>query len=150
MFERQDEAVAFITQTFQTLGPFDGVLAFSQGASFLSLLCALRKGEGRPQAVEAIDFDFAVVISGFRALGKDKASVYDTQFQVPSLHIYGSTDNVVPFEVSKRLTESYANKTVVEHTGGHFVPWPGADTPERKAIVAFFDERLTAKQQKEK
>lgn len=60
-----DEAVAFIKHTFATQGPFDGVFAFSQGASFLSVLCALRKGEGRPEACDAIDFDFAVFVSGW-------------------------------------------------------------------------------------
>ena len=61
-----DEAVEFVKDQFAKLGPFDGVLAFSQGASFLSLLCAMREGSGLPLETKGIRFDFAVIVSGTR------------------------------------------------------------------------------------
>ena len=55
-----DESVAFIAQVFEEQGPFDGVLAFSQGAGFLALLIAqLQRGELPP----SIAFRFGVLVA---------------------------------------------------------------------------------------
>lgn len=34
-----EDSVAVIEKAFQELGPFDGILGFSQGAAFATLLC---------------------------------------------------------------------------------------------------------------
>ena len=38
-----EESVAVIEKTFKEVGPFDGILGFSQGASFVSILCAMQQ-----------------------------------------------------------------------------------------------------------
>ncbi|VDI62495.1 Hypothetical predicted protein [Mytilus galloprovincialis] len=38
-----EDSLQCIIQTFKEQGPFDGILAFSQGAAFLSLLCSIQQ-----------------------------------------------------------------------------------------------------------
>lgn len=38
-----DDSVAVIEKIFLEQGPFDGILGFSQGAAFVSILCAMKK-----------------------------------------------------------------------------------------------------------
>lgn len=43
-----------------------------------------------------IKFDFAIIISGFKSLCTPHAIYYDEKISIPSLHIYGETDQVIP------------------------------------------------------
>lgn len=43
-----------------------------------------------------IKFDFAIIISGFKSLCAPHAIYYDGKINIPSLHIYGKTDKVIP------------------------------------------------------
>src|SRR5205814_8116557 len=47
-----------IVRVFTTLGPFDGVLGFSQGAALTGLLVGLRAPDGKPTAAQPLSFDF--------------------------------------------------------------------------------------------
>lgn len=38
-----DDSIAAIEKVFLEQGPFDGILGFSQGAAFVSILCAMKK-----------------------------------------------------------------------------------------------------------
>ena len=38
-----NDSVAVIEKVFSEQGPFDGILGFSQGAAFVSILCAMKK-----------------------------------------------------------------------------------------------------------
>ena len=41
------ESVALIEETFKESGPFDGIIGFSQGASFAAILCAMQQKKSR-------------------------------------------------------------------------------------------------------
>ena len=43
-----------------------------------------------------IKFDFAIIISGFKSLCTPHAVYYNGKIIIPSLHIYGKTDQVIP------------------------------------------------------
>lgn len=43
-----------------------------------------------------IEFNFAIIISGFKSLCAPHAKYYDEKIDVPSLHIYGENDQVIP------------------------------------------------------
>ncbi|KAF7342051.1 FSH1 domain-containing protein [Mycena venus] len=111
---------------------FDGVLGFSQGASFAALLTALLE---RPEAYPPflIDgraphppFKFCVAVSGFRLSGDPISdAIYETPFSTPTLHIIGRNDVVVIEERSHKLVSISTNARVEEHDGGHFVPSKG-------------------------
>lgn len=42
-----DESVEVVSKAFQELGPFDGILGFSQGAALISMLCDMLEKGGK-------------------------------------------------------------------------------------------------------
>jgi len=42
-----NDSIALIEKTFIEQGPFDGILGFSQGAAFVSILCAMKKKKSK-------------------------------------------------------------------------------------------------------
>ncbi|KAJ8664788.1 hypothetical protein QAD02_006450 [Eretmocerus hayati] len=112
-----DESVKLIEQTFEDKGPFDGVLGFSQGASFVSILCAMME-----RKILQVEFDFAIIISGFKSLCKPHETYYGRSITLPTLHVYGSGDKVIPTKMAEALSDVFVNKKLVVHEGGHYVP----------------------------
>ncbi len=111
------ESLQIIKDKIASEGPFDGVLGFSQGASFVSLLCTLR---ANPE--NNIDFKFAIMIAGFKSLVSFHVPMYTSPIDCPSLHIIGSTDGIIPTEASEELLKTFVNGTVYRHDGGHYIP----------------------------
>lgn len=112
-----DDSVMLIEKIFLEQGPFDGILGFSQGAAFVGILCAMKK-----KKVIQIEFDFAILISGFDSLCAPHAIYYDEKIDIPSLHIYGENDQVIPTGMAERVGDLFTNKKVLRHEGGHYVP----------------------------
>ena len=72
-------------------GPFDGILSFSQGAAFASLLCGVQEqNQGSP-----IKFSFVILIAGFKSRQSSHQSLYSSPITIPSLHVFGDTDKVI-------------------------------------------------------
>lgn len=120
-------------------GPFDGVLGFSQGAALAALLVALcaldPDGAGRHAR-----FGFAILVGGFQSKDARHAPLYDVPggIAVPSLHLIGRADTIVPGRASHALAARFAAPVIVEHDGGHVI----AGTPEvRAAVRQFLDHR---------
>jgi len=42
-----DDSLVVIKRAFVEQGPFDGILGFSQGAAFVSILCAMKKKKSK-------------------------------------------------------------------------------------------------------
>ncbi|XP_015121354.1 esterase OVCA2 [Diachasma alloeum] len=112
-----EESLAYIEKVFQKEGPFDGILGFSQGASFVSILCALQQKKLSP-----INFKFAILISGFKSLCAPHAKFYDEPIDLPTLHVFGESDKIIPTEMAKDLSDLFTNKKLMIHEGGHYVP----------------------------
>lgn len=108
-----EDSVALIEKTFNDLGPFDGILGFSQGAAFASILCAMQQKKciviityitvfldprfhSLSLTVTPIKFDFAIIISGFKSLCEPHAYLYNEQLSLNTLHVYGETDKIIP------------------------------------------------------
>ena len=86
-----DKSFELVRQEFIDNGPYDGVLAFSQGAAFLSLLCVeVEKGNSD------IKFQFAILVAGFKSLINLHQPLYEHRVQMPTLHVFGDTDSVIP------------------------------------------------------
>jgi hypothetical protein len=119
---------------------FDGVFGFSQGAALTSLLVGLRAPDGQVSADTPLSFDFAVMVGGFRSDSADHRHLYAAteRYALPSLHIIGHADQVVPARDSRVLAAQFASPTVLEHAGGHVIP----GTPQiRRGFADFLDER---------
>ncbi len=134
-YEGFDASLSFIEGVCREQGPFDGVLGFSQGATFAAVLAAMQ-----PHPV--MSFRFVVCISGFPSRADAHAAfVRPSSIAVPSLHLYGEKDALVTPDRSQQLFELFdpASSRIVKHGGGHFVPgaWPLADI---RAFVEGFAE----------
>jgi pimeloyl-ACP methyl ester carboxylesterase len=115
-----DRTRAWASELFATQPRFDGVFGFSQGAAFAGLLAGMREEPG--EAATAIDLDFAVLVGGFKNDAPAHAQLYRRRFTLPSVHIIGRTDGVIPPANSQELADQFENPTVLHHAGGHVVP----------------------------
>jgi len=102
--------------------PFDGVFGFSQGAALTSLLVGMRGIGGTPPG--PLDFRFAVMVGGFRSDSAMHAQLYAgaENYELPSLHIMGRSDSIVPIADSRVLAGQFSSPVVLEHAGGHVIP----------------------------
>ncbi|XP_008524546.1 esterase OVCA2 [Equus przewalskii] len=129
-----EEALGTVAQALSQLGPFDGLLGFSQGAALAAVVCALgQAGDPRFPLPR-----FIILVSGFcpRGLGL-KESILLGPLSLPSLHVFGDTDRVIPSEESVQLASRFTGAITVTHSGGHFIP---AAVPQRQAYLKFLDQ----------
>lgn len=113
-----DESVTAVTEAVKDQGPFDGILGFSQGAAFVAMLCSIQEQKLEP----AFGFRFAIIVAGFRSACTQHQKFYNSPIQVPSLHVFGLEDRVIPDKMSRELLPSFQDPQVLIHPGGHFVP----------------------------
>jgi pimeloyl-ACP methyl ester carboxylesterase len=125
---------------FRREPPFDGVFGFSQGAALTSLLVGMRAVDGRVSAAKPLSFDFAMMVGGFRSDSPAHAHLYASaeSYELPSLHIIGRADTVVPSADSRVLAAQFKSPVVLEHSGGHVI----ASTPAiRQGVSDFLNKR---------
>ncbi|MEZ0109690.1 pimeloyl-ACP methyl ester carboxylesterase [Catenulispora sp. EB89] len=116
-----DRSRAWALDLFAAQPRFDGVFGFSQGAAMTGLLAGMRGAQlGDPQS--PIAFDFAVMVGGFKNDAPEHAEIYRSRFTVPSVHIIGHADRVIPPPESRDLAEQFVDPVILTHGGGHVVP----------------------------
>jgi pimeloyl-ACP methyl ester carboxylesterase len=128
-----DRTREWAVDLFANQPTFDGVFGFSQGAAFTGLLAGMQQEPGT-----VIRFDFAVMVGGFKNDAPEHADLYRRRFAVPSLHIIGHADGVIPPNESEDLVDQFENPVVLCHAGGHVVP---ADRAVINGVAKFFDRR---------
>lgn len=133
----------WIIDFFEKNGPFDGIFGFSQGAALAALLVSLRAPNGKTTASKPLSFYFAIVVSGFLAADAVLAKGYESKdsYDLPSVHIIGRSDSIVPSEYSHRVASRFNAPLILEHNGGHVV----ASTPDIKQQVSIFLEDMIAR-----
>jgi len=125
-----DESLDLVARNLKDHGPFDGILAFSQGASLLSIICSLReKGDERFQALCC-----AIFVAGYRSRQTAHQELYADLVTIPTLHVIGDTDQVIPRAMSDDMLRNFQDPVVLRHDGGHFVPSKSA---QKSAYVDF-------------
>ncbi|XP_065837208.1 esterase OVCA2-like [Oscarella lobularis] len=127
------ESIDVVRETLQRRGPFDGVLAFSQGASLLSVICSMHDKEP-----EKFPFKFAIFISGFKSRSRRHAHFYDSLISCPSLHVYGDTDAVIPKKWSEELAKGFVTAQTHCHVGGHYLPATASDRSVYSTFISQF------------
>ncbi|KAM3602032.1 uncharacterized protein V6R79_023390 [Siganus canaliculatus] len=113
-----DDSVTVVREAVKVQGPFDGILGFSQGAAFVAMLCSLQEQKLEPE----FSFRFAILVAGFRSACTEHQLFYSSPLQIPSLHVFGLEDRVIPDNMSRELLPSFQDAQVLTHPGGHFVP----------------------------
>ncbi|XP_048756066.2 esterase OVCA2-like [Ostrea edulis] len=137
------ESVQVIKQALVEQGPFDGILAFSQGAAMMSLICGLKEQD--PES--PFQFDFVILVAGFKSRQKPHESLYEKPIATPSLHVFGDTDKVIPREMSEELLQYFVDPKTLQHSGGHFIPVSG---PQKKVYLEFLQPYLDRKKDQQK
>ncbi|XP_064480897.1 esterase OVCA2-like isoform X2 [Ornithodoros turicata] len=135
VFERSINA---IREAWISHGPFDGILGFSQGATMVTFVLFLQ-ALGKIQS----NFRFAVMIAG----GESRSLYWDVVCEpslvtIPTLHIIGENDSIVPKEVSCGALQHFSSPSVLFHPGGHYIPGSG---PCKLEYRNFFKEQLRQK-----
>ncbi|XP_066492328.1 esterase OVCA2 isoform X2 [Tiliqua scincoides] len=129
-----EESLDLVADAFVKYSPIDGLLGFSQGAALVGIICALKqRGDSR------FPFDFAILIAGFKSRATPHQSYYQESITVPSLHVLGETDRVIPAEMSRELASVFMEPVILTHPGGHFMP---ASPPQKKAYLEFLNQFL--------
>ncbi|XP_078122647.1 esterase OVCA2 [Sander vitreus] len=129
-----DESVTAVREAVKVQGPFDGILGFSQGAAFVAMLCSLQEQKLEPE----FSFRFAILVAGFRSACKEHQKFYNPPLQIPSLHVFGLEDRVIPDNMSRELLPSFQDPQVLTHPGGHFVPAVSAHRPAYQDFLKRF------------
>jgi acetyl esterase/lipase len=137
-WERTRDAIISL---FEREGPFDGVFGFSQGAALTGLLVGLRAPSGKPTGQRPLSFDFAMMVGGFVSNDPRHAGLYEAKgsFDLPSLHIIGRSDGIVPSGDSRELAARFEDPLVLEHEGGHVI---ASDPSIRTSVRGFLEEML--------
>lgn len=86
-----------------------------------------------------INPQFAIVAAGFRSGSLAHANYYEDLISIPSLHIMGESDQIIPYQMSKSLAMCFDEPTIVEHLGGHYF---ASTTKERPHYIEFIEKRL--------
>lgn len=128
------EALGAVAGALSSLGPFDGLLGFSQGAALAALVCALgQAGDPRFPLPR-----FIILVSGFCPRGLVlKEPILKSPLSLPSLHVFGETDRVIPAQESVQLASRFPGAVTLTHSGGHFIP---AAAAQRQAYLKFLDQ----------
>ena len=115
-------------------GPrIDGIFGFSQGAALTGLLAALRDSDpSTPQ------FEFAIMVGGFTSTMPQHAGLFRHKLTVPSVHVAGRADAIVPRRDSLLLADRFADPLIIEHPSGHVIPSGTAVTAPITSFLARF------------
>ncbi|KAI5630927.1 serine hydrolase (FSH1) domain-containing protein [Phthorimaea operculella] len=81
------------------------------GACLVGLLAAMQQKGYLPYT-----FKFAIFASGFRSGSLVHKGFYDEEMTLPSLHVYGESDSIIPKEMSESLINLFINPIVAEHS----------------------------------
>ena len=144
LVETWQKALTDLERYIDTDGPFDGVIAFSQGASLAATL--IIRSFSERQAVE-VPFQCAIFFSATPAVeyaalekGTLKQATANQMGQVigiPTAHIHGRKDLV--FEKSSQELKAMCRAELRSdflHSGGHEIPGPGMKDDVTGAIRA--------------
>lgn len=77
-----------------------------------------------------------MLFSGFASRATAHQPLYDAPIKIPSLHIYGALDELIPHQASHDLFEKFdeSTRSVYVHSKGHLVP---GDAASRRAVAKF-------------
>jgi pimeloyl-ACP methyl ester carboxylesterase len=81
------------------------------------------------------------MVSGFTSTLPEHAHLFQKKLSVPSLHVTGRADGIVPMRDSLMLAERFAHPVIIEHGGGHVIP---ADPAVVTRIVDFVTDPAPA------
>lgn len=108
----------YLADVIKKLGPFDGLMGFSQGALVCTALLSLQQAglvfKNLPK------FKFCVLFAGAKPSARQLAQALSQKINVPSFHIIGEADELL--QQSLLLLQSYTKPLLLFHHRGHVIP----------------------------
>jgi Serine hydrolase (FSH1) len=89
--------------------------------------------------VTSVKPQFAVCSSGFKSGSLVHLNYYCKKVEIPSLHIFGETDDIIPKDMSLALASTFVDPEILMHLGGHYF---AATVKEKQTYINFFQDRL--------
>ncbi|KAF8117801.1 hypothetical protein N665_0008s0143 [Sinapis alba] len=129
-----EKCLEYLEDRMIKLGPFDGLIGFSQGAILSGGLPGLQAKGIALQKVPKIKFIIIIGGAKFKSTKLIENS-YSSTMEIPSLHFLGETDFLRPY--GTELIDSFKNPVVVNHPKGHTVP--RLDEKSLEKVTAFID-----------
>lgn len=90
-------------------------------------------------SVTTIKPKFVIVAAGFRSGSLVHKNCYESRISIPSLHVSGTSDEIIPQAMSLLLEEGFVHPKRFHHTGGHHFPATAAEKP---TYVSFLQDQL--------
>ncbi len=84
------------------------------------------------------------MVGGFTSTMPQHAELLRHKLTVPSVHVTGRADAIVPRRDSLLLAGRFISPLVIEHPGGHVVPGDSAVTAPIARFLAGFSSGVTA------
>ncbi len=132
VYEGYRSSLAHVVSANERDGPFDGVLGFSQGGVFASILAGLV-----PTTPSLQSLKYAILISAFPARAAEiSGSMWYNKIDLPSLHVWGNDDTLVPPQGSALLRDRFSDPVTHVHDKGHVVPGNSAFTTAVRTFVS--------------
>ncbi|KAF7129763.1 hypothetical protein RHSIM_Rhsim10G0171100 [Rhododendron simsii] len=119
-----NECIAFVEDCMTRIGPFDGLMGFSQGA-FLSAALPGMQAEG-VALTNVPKIKFVMLIAGAKFGGSNMSSpklaqnAFSSPIECLSLHFLGEKDFALTTGIE--LLDSFVDPIVINHPQGHVVP----------------------------
>lgn len=77
--------------------------------------------------------------SGFRSGSLAHLNYYEETILLPSLHVMGLSDSIIPMKMSESLAACFEDPQIVQHSGGHYF---AATSSQKDLYIDFFRDRL--------
>ncbi len=118
------ESIEYIYNMYQN-DNYDGILGYSQGSILTQIILYLQEHSNlfeQKYHKFKFNFKFGILACTFNITDNVLKNIYSHKLSVPILNIYGSNDELVPFEISKSFSDKCINIMNFEHRGKHYVP----------------------------
>ncbi|THD23359.1 Ovarian tumor suppressor candidate 2 [Fasciola hepatica] len=123
--------------------PFDGILAFSQGAAFMLMVQLLLKSG--QFVCETFQPKFSILVAPFLSRSRQHLPLFEHKTDIPTLVVYGRADEVIPEGMSRETLPLFEPPaTVFVHNGGHHIPTDlDAKVAYQEFLLRFSDNSVT-------
>ncbi|KAJ2555795.1 Family of serine hydrolases 3 [Coemansia sp. RSA 1933] len=139
-YRGMEKAFLQIGKVLNEQGPFDGILAFSQGACLGIIISALLDGRSRDGGSEfGIEVNhppikFMVLAGAFLINDPGYQFLYSKKLNIPSFHMSGEYDTVISRSEAHAANNVFVDPVVFDFVGGHYIP----QTPQCNRAMAEF------------
>lgn len=165
-YDGLDESVSMLDKIWTDEDDFVAIIGFSQGsrlAHLMAMLHAITNGVAFPGLKCVVHFSgygdcplpdnlWTAVKYGWKGsisphvvkklseLPNQGYNFDGIQTSIPSLHVMGQTDKLIPMQSSEVLLRWYVQPSVYVHPGNHFVP---VKRPDVERYIQFFEEAVS-------